>query len=56
MEELKTSEAAQVNIGPTPPPELVNGQKVEDKSESELKASIAKRGQSSYYYAHNYDG
>ena len=31
-------------IGPLPPPEMVNGLKVDDKNESELKASIAKRG------------
>ena len=30
--------------------------KVEDKNQSELKASITKKGQNSYYYAHNYDG
>ena len=29
--------------------------KVEDKSQSELKSSIKKKGQNSYYYAHNYD-
>ena len=49
-------EAKQTDIGPLPPPDMVNGLKVDDKAESELKASIAKRGQSSYYYAHNYDG
>ena len=27
---------------------------VEDKNESELKTSIKKRGQNSYYYAHDY--
>ena len=29
--------------------------KVADKSQSELKSSIKKKGQNSYYYAHNYD-
>ena len=30
--------------------------KVDDKSQSELKASIKKKGANSYYYAHNYEG
>ena len=30
--------------------------KTDDKTKSELKASIKKLGQNSYYYAHNYDG
>ena len=29
--------------------------KVDDKAASELKSSIKKKGQNSYYYAHNYD-
>ena len=29
---------------------------MENKDESELKNSIKKKGQNSYYYAHNYDG
>ena len=42
MEEQKSTEAT--SIGPMPPPELINGLKVEDRNASELKASIAKRG------------
>ena len=34
----------------------MTGAKVENKDESELKNSIKKKGQNSYYYAHNYDG
>ena len=44
------------DFGPVPPPESITGKKVENKEESELKASIKKKGQNSYYYAHNYDG
>ena len=44
------------DFGPVPPPEDSTGQKVEDKDKSELKASIKKKGQNSYYYAHNYEG
>ena len=46
-------ESTSQEIGPVPPQD---GAFVEDKDESELKASIAKRGQNSYYYAHNYAG
>ena len=31
------------------------GGKVDDKNQSELKASIKKKGANSYYYAHNYE-
>ena len=44
------------NIGPVPPPETSTGLKVDDKDQSELKASIKKKGGNSYYYAHNYEG
>ena len=44
------------NFGPIPPPEAVTGLKTDNKDESELKQSIKKKGQNSYYYAHNYDG
>ena len=43
------------DFGPQPPAETM-GLKVDNKEESELKASIKKKGQNSYYYAHNYDG
>ena len=51
MENTDTS-----NFGPEMPPDFVNGEKVDDKEKSELKASIKKKGANSYYYAHNYDG
>ena len=37
-------------------PKTVIAGKVDDKDKSELKSSIKKKGQNSYYYAHNYDG
>ena len=43
-------------IGPVLPPEDTTGLKVDDKDKSALKESIKKKGQHSYYYAHNYDG
>ena len=46
----------QMDFGPIPPPEVVNGTKVNDVEQSALKASIKKKGANSYYYAHNYDG
>ena len=42
------------SMGPELPPEVVTGQKVDDKTKSELKASLKKRGDMSYYYAHDY--
>ena len=44
------------DFGPVPPPSAVTGLKVDNKEESELKASIKKKGANSYYYAHNYEG
>ena len=41
-------------IGPTPPTEEQIAEN--EKEVGELKASIAKRGANSYYYAHNYSG
>ena len=46
-EEIKTEE---------PTAETKIAGKVSNKDESELKASIKKKGGHSYYYAHNYDG
>ena len=43
-------------IGPVLPPEVAKTGFVEDPAKSALKASIAKKGQNSYYYAHNYEG
>ena len=58
-------ESAAQDFGPEMPPmdengnmikeSKINGMKVDDKSQSELKASIKKKGANSYYYAHNYD-
>ena len=60
MENTETAD-----IGPEMPPldedgNMIKDQKiiagkVNDKNESELKASIKKKGANSYYYAHNYD-
>ena len=41
-------------MGPELPPEIVTGLKVDDKTKSELKASLKKKGEMSYYYAHDY--
>ena len=48
-------ETTSKEIGPTLPPELVNGLKTDEVEKSALKESIKKKGQNSYYYAHNYD-
>ena len=53
---MESTSTPAAEMGPIPPPSFVNGSKVEDPSESELKASIKKRGANSYYYAHNYEG
>ena len=60
---METTDTA--DIGPEMPPmdeegnmikeQKIIGGKVDDKSQSELKASIKKKGANSYYYAHNYD-
>ena len=42
------------DFGPMPPPPTVNGLKTDSVEQSELKNSIKKKGQNSYYYAHNY--
>ena len=43
-------------MGPIPPPNMLNGTKVDDPEQSALKQSIKKKGTNSYYYAHNYEG
>ena len=48
--------AQNTEIGPVPPPETSHGQKTEEVDKSALKESIKKKGQNSYYYAHNYEG
>ena len=54
-EEFKESQESDP-MAPQLPPEMVNGFKVENKEDSELKSSIKKKGGNSYYYAHNYEG
>ena len=46
-------ESTPTEIGPMPPS---IGGKVDNPDESELRASIKKKGANSYYYAHNYEG
>ena len=48
-------EGPSAEFGPVPPSE-VQGKKVDEVDKSALKESIKKKGQNSYYYAHNYDG